>query len=417
MRAAVRILTASAALVVGGRAADWPQHMGPARDGTAPESVPLAESFPDGEARVAWQRACGAGFAGPVISGGAVILFHREDDTCVVEAMDVRTGKPRWRQAWPTDYRDDFGFDEGPRSAPTVADGAIFCYGAEGTLTALREADGTVLWRRDLAEETGSPQGFFGRCCAPLVAGDLVLLSPGGDGAAAAAFDRRTGALRWKALNHEAGYASPVLLSEGGGRRAVFFTREGVVAVEPDTGRAGPLQRFRSSMEASVNAASPVVLGPRRVFTSACYGTGAAVWELDDKDAFRPVWRHEDRLDCHYSTPVRVDECLVGFHGRQEQGQALRCIAAADGAVRWSVPMAAGHLVRCGRRLVILTEKGELILAAARTDKAPTLTERVSILRGGHRAPPALADGFLAARDGGRLVCVDLRAAPAASGR
>jgi hypothetical protein len=77
------------------------------------------------------------------------------------------------------------------------------------------------------------------------------------------------------------------------------------------------------------------------------------------------------------------------------------------------MPLAAGHLIACGNRLVILTEDGELILTTASPDKAPLLTVRSEILRGGHRAPPALAGGLLYAKDKSRLVCVDLRKQPA----
>lgn len=390
--------------------ADWPQFLGPGRDGRAPDDAGLIGEFADGEAKVLWTTSCGAGFAGPVMSGGAVLLFHREGELSVVESWDALTGKRRWKQTWGCSYRDDFGFDDGPRSSPTVADGVVYCYSADGVLTALNEKDGAMRWTRDMVSETGSEKGFFGRCSAPLVSGGLVLLSPGGKGAAAAAFDVKTGELRWKALDHEAGYASPVLLPGKGAERVVFFTREGVAVVDAMTGKAGRLQPFRARMEASVNAASPVVCGPGRFFTSACYDTGAALWEAGEGNELKAVWKEKERLDCHYATPVLCGDVLVGFHGRQEEGQELRAVAVADGAVRWAVPLAAGHVVVCGRRLVILTEKGELILAAMDGAKAPGLKERVSVVRGGHRAPPALAGGLLAVRDKSRLVCVDLRA-------
>jgi outer membrane protein assembly factor BamB len=393
--------------------ADWPQFLGPNRDGRAAGDVPLIRAFADGEAKMLWQRKCGSGFAGPVISGGQVYLFHREAGESVVESIGLETGKSRWRVSWPCGYRDDFGFDDGPRSSPTVSGGRVYCYGADGLLTALDGKDGSMLWQRDMVKETGSPKGFFGRSSAPLVVGGMVLLSPGGEGAAAAGFAAGTGELKWKALDDEAGYASPVVVTAGGEKRVAFFTREGVALVHPETGAAGPSERFRSGMEASVNAASPVVTGPGRFFTSACYGTGAAVWEAGAGGQLKAVWRKEGVLDCHYATPVLCGEVLIGFHGRQEEGQELRAVAVEDGSVRWSLPMATGHVIASGEQLLILTEKGELILGEARQDRAPQLVERVSVLRGGHRSPPALAEGMLVARDGGRVVCVDLRAASA----
>src|SRR5436190_17300298 len=150
-------------------AADWPQFLGPQRDGHAPADAALIKELPADGWKILWKRECGAGFAGPVVSGGKAVLFHRTGDKNVVEAMEAETGKPLWKAEWATAYQDDFGFDEGPRSCPTVAGGVVYCYGADGSLAALELADGKELWRKDLAAELKSEKGFFGRCCAPLV--------------------------------------------------------------------------------------------------------------------------------------------------------------------------------------------------------------------------------------------------------
>ena len=391
-------------------AADWPQFLGQQRDGKAPADTTLIQKLPAEGWKILWKHECGAGFAGPVVSGGKVVLFHRVGDQNVVEAMVAETGKVMWKTEWPTNYDDDFGFDRGPRSCPTVDGGVIYCYGADGSLAALQLADGKELWRKELAAELKSEKGFFGRSCAPLVTDTSVMLAIGGEGAGVAAFDRKTGALQWKALNHEAGYASPILIHPPQGPRAIFFTREGVAGVAPDTGKVAFTEPFRAKMHASVNAASPVAVDATHVFTSACYDVGAAVWEIGKDDTLTATWRAGDKLDCHYSTPVLVDGNLYGFHGRQESGQQLRCISAKDGTVRWSAPLAAGHVIACGSRLLILTDAGELILTDATSGTAPPLTARSEILRGGHRAPPALANGLLYAKDKSRMVCVDLRA-------
>ncbi|HEX2747064.1 MAG TPA: PQQ-binding-like beta-propeller repeat protein [Verrucomicrobiales bacterium] len=406
MRLLFFLFTAGAA-----SAADWPQFLGPQRDGRAPADTALIKEIPPDGYKILWKRDCGAGFAGPVVSGGKVILFYRAGDKNVAEALEVESGKPSWKEEWPTAYRDKFGFDEGPRSCPTVDEGQVFCYGADGILTALELAGGKLLWRKDLVKEINSAQGFFGRCCAPLVTGNSVLIAPGGEGAGVAAFDRKTGDLQWKALDDEAGYASPVLMHPPQGGRVVFFTREGVAGLVPGTGKVLFNEKFRSKDDASVNAATPVVVDSTHFFTSACYETGAALWEIGKGDTLTSSWRGGGKLDCHYSTPVLIDGNLYGFHGRQERGQELRCVTARDGEVKWSVDIDPGNLIACGKQLLILTERGELILTTASPGKAPDLTVRSEIIRGGHRAPPALAGGLLFAKDKSRLVCVDLRAA------
>ena len=397
------------ALLSEAAAAGWPQFLGTNRDGKVAADETLVTEVPDNGFKTLWKRTCGPGFAGPVVSDGKVILFHRSGDENTLEAMEALTGKVLWKTAWPATYRDDFGFDEGPRSCPTIEGDSVFCYGADGTLAAVALNDGKLLWKKDLAGELQSAKGFFGRSCAPLVTGSLVLLAPGGEGAGVAAFDRKTGSLKWKALETEAGYASPILLSPPQGPRAVFFTREGVAGVVPETGKAVFEEPFRAKMHASVNAATPVAVDATHFFTSACYDTGAALWEIGKDDSLTAKWRATGKLDCHYSTPVLIEGNLYGFHGRQESGQELRCISAGDGKIHWSTPLDPGHVIAAGLRLFILTDAGELLLTAASPDKKPDLTARSEILRGGHRAPPALSGGLLFARDKSQMVCVDLR--------
>ena len=122
----------------------------PSRNGVY-VGAPLNEKWPSTGPRVIWRKQIGQGLSGPVVAGKQLILFHRVDDREVVESFDALTGAPKWRHAYPTTYRDDFGFDEGPRAVPVVADGIVYTYGAEGKLHAidLRDGEAVVERRRD----------------------------------------------------------------------------------------------------------------------------------------------------------------------------------------------------------------------------------------------------------------------------
>ena len=398
-------------------AGDWPQLLGPGRNGHAAADEPaLAPAFPDDGPAIRWKKPVGHGFAGPVVAGDKVILFHRQGNDAVIETFAARDGTSGWRFSYPTPYRDDFGFDDGPRSAPTVADGRLVAYGAEGMLHCLDAQTGKLLWKHDLAAEFDAPKGFFGRCCAPLVSDGLALVNIGGNAkgkpAGVAAFRLSDGSPAWTGSSDEASYSSPIAATLAGRKTAVFFTRKGLEILDPASGSTLAGDTFEPEISASVSAATPVPCGPDRVFLSACYGVGAAVWEAGPEKSggihLHRLWSASDRLDSHYATPVFADGFLYGFHGRQEQGQVLRCIGAADGTVRWSSPtLPAGSVILAGKTLVILTEKGELILAPATPDGYKPQA-RGQILGAVTRALPALANGTLFARDGRQLVAVKL---------
>jgi outer membrane protein assembly factor BamB len=393
--------------LLGAFGADWPQFLGPARDGSTPEQI--STDWDGSGPRVAWSREVGAGFSGPVAAGDRLILHQRSGDEEVLECFHaLRGGEPLWRHAYPTAYRDSFGFDEGPRGTPAIHGDRVYAFGAEGVLTCVGLANGRKIWSVAAGREFGADKGYFGFACSPLVTGGLVMVNLGGDdGAGIAAFDAATGQLRWKATQHEAGYASPVAATIGGEPQAVFFTREGLVLVDPRSGRVRGEFPWRSRQGASVNAATPLVLG-EQIFLTASYGTGAVLLNTDGARP-APVWSRDDSLSSHYASVVHRDGFIYGFHGRQEYGPSLRCIEAATGKVRWSKDdLGAGTVLLAGDCLLILSERGELIAGDA-VPRAFSPKARAQVLGTGVRAFPALAGGFFYARDQRRMVCLDLR--------
>lgn len=394
------------AAAAGAGAQDWPQFLGPARDGRY-TGAPLAADWPDGGPRRLWSRPVGAGFAGPVVAGDRLVLFHRVGGAEVVEALDAATGGVLWRYDYPTTYRDDFGFDEGPRSVPVVHGGRVYTFGAQGRLHAVDLETGAGVWQVDTHARYGVRKGFFGAAGSPLVEDGRVIANVGGRRGGIVAFDAATGAELWTATTHEASYSSPAAGAFGGRRTALVFTRNGLVGLDPASGEVHFERRWRSRLGASVNAATPLVLGDR-VFISASYGAGAALLRVEG-GTLAEEWSGDDSMTNHYATAVERGGVLYGYHGRQEYGPSLRAVDARSGAVRWSEDrFGAGTVTLAGGLLVILRESGELVLAEATPDAFRPLA-RAAILPGVVRAYPALAAGRLYARNADTLVAIDLR--------
>ena len=181
-------------------AADWPQVLGPGRNGVY-SGPPLSEAWGATGPRVVWRRQIGQGLSGPVVVQNRVILFHRVSNREVVEAIDAASGKTLWQYAYPTSYRDDFGFDEGPRAVPVVANGVVYTFGAEGQLHAVDLASGKKIWSEDTMRRFSVPKGFFGAAGSPLVEDGRVIANIGGKNAGIVAFDAKTGKVLWTATD------------------------------------------------------------------------------------------------------------------------------------------------------------------------------------------------------------------------
>jgi outer membrane protein assembly factor BamB len=405
MRAALLLLTAiaSAPLL---RAGDWPQFLGPTRNGISSERLgaPWSKDGP----KLLWQRPVGEGFSTPVVAQGQLILFHRVGDRETIEALDATTGKALWKADYPTSYHDDFSRGDGPRASPAIAGDRVYTYGADGQLYCWSLSNGAQRWHVDTETEFKPARGFFGRVCSPLVESNAVILNIGGrPQAGIVAFQADTGKVLWKATSDEASYSSPTMIDRGGQRRLLVVTRSTLTALDPAQGHVLFQYPWQPPVHASVSAAVPLLVGDL-IFLSASYGLGATVLRWDAKSPEK-VWASDDVLSNHYATSVAYRDFLYGFHGRQEQGCELRCVELKSGKVRWSESgLKAGTVTLAGDQLLVLTERGELIRAQAAPDGFKPVA-RAQVLPFDVRAHPALADGLLYARNKDKLVCVDLR--------
>ena len=388
-------------------AADWPHFYGLNRDGHSTETGFNWTWGKDGPP-IAWTMDIGAGFAGVTVSGGSLFLFHRIDNEEILTALDTATGKLKWKFAATTKYTDDFGFDNGPRCVPIVADGRVFTLGANGDLHAIDATKGDKLWHRNIVTDYAVKKGFFGVGAGPVVVGDKLLVNVGGKGAGIVAFDVSTGKELWKATDDPPSYSSANVMTLDGKPHGVIFTRSGLVVVEAATGKVKFTKPWRARLEASVNAASPVVRGGEILLTTS-YGTGAILLKAKGTE-LNELWSNDRSISCHYNTPVLVDDYLYGIDGRAEGRSArLRCADWKTGDVKWSVDrFGCASLIAVDGGLLAITESGELVRFAA-TEKAFQELSRAKVLTGITRAAPALADGRLFVRDETKLVCVKLK--------
>lgn len=385
---------------------DWPQFLGPNRNGQV--DLQVRRHFPSEGPPVLWRRPVGEGFASPSIAGGTLYLFHRIGDEEIVEALDAMTGETRWRTSNPTDYRDvEFGFDEGPRAAPTVVDGVVYTSGVKRYIQALDASSGERIWGFDAIERYDTRKAPFGNAAQPFWLDGRIVINIGGRDAGIVALDAVTGQTAWVATDHEASYAAPLLAEIDGARRLLFFTRVGLVDLDPADGRVRSVLEWRSRSYASVNAAMPVQVGDR-VFLSASYGTGAALL-AHGGDGFEPIWSSDDVLSNHYVTSVYRDGVLYGMHGRQPLNPSLRAVAPETGEVLWTERrFGTGSLLLAGDTLLVMREDGELTLVDATGQEYRELAS-AKVLDPVVRAYPALAGGILYVRNEEELIAVDLR--------
>ncbi len=407
LRAALLVLAVTAS----GRAGDWPQILGPNRNGFA-EGEKLVSALPSSP-KALWTKDLGEGFAGVAVSDGTAYVFHRVGNQERVEALTASTGKVAWTSDAPSDFTGPVDPDNGPRCIPVVAGDRVIVFGAQGLLRCLDRTSGKELWSNPTHKTFNAQEGYFGAGSTPVVDGDLVLVNVGASRTRSGivAFDLKTGKVAWKGTDEQPSYSSPIVTTIGGQRQAIFVTRYNCLAVNPANGDV--LWTFPFGARGpTVNAATPIVIG-NNLFVTASYGVGGVYAEVSEKDV-EQIWKNGDLMASQYPTPIPYEGMIYGIDGRDDIGPVtLRCVNPKTKRVRWSENVmddgsfGYASLIFADNMILMQKTDGTLVLVKPNNTKYEELS-RATLCPGTVRALPALSKGLYLIRNDESLYCFDL---------
>lgn len=388
----------------GALAADWPQWRGPNRDGISSETG-LLEKWPDTGPPLAWKTGgLGAGYSSVAVARGRVYTQGQRGDTQHLIALDSETGKKLWEIANGRGYRERRG--DGPRSVPTVDEDIVFALAADGSLLAADARSGKKIWSVNILEAYEGETPHWGISESPLVDGEHLIVSPGGNGAAVVALDKKTGRLVWKSQDDRAAYSSPVLAQVGNLRTILSFSERGALGLRADNGQL--LWRYDKVANQTANIATPI-FARDHAFYSSDYGTGCALLRLRAEGsgvkASEVYFSRE--MKNHYSSSVLIGEHLYGF-----SSSILTAMKFLTGEVAWrDRSVGKGSVTYAGRHLYVLGENGVVALVEA-SPAAYKEKSRFTISKSDRPtwAPPVISEAKLFLRDQDNLYCYSIKA-------
>jgi outer membrane protein assembly factor BamB len=401
---------------------DWPQWQGPDRNAVSKETGLLKQWTKDGPP-LAWKiNGLGGGYSGPSIAAGRIFGMSNRDDDEVVWALSETDGRTLWvtrlgpalNQSWPQGK-------EGPGCTPTVDGELLYVLGLGGDLACLQAKDGKIIWQRSLKRDFGGIVPTWSYRESPLVDGDKLICTPGGEDATLVALDKLTGKTTWKSQvpgSPQAAYASAIAIDFDGQRQYVQITQKALVGIAASDGKF--LWRYdRPANSHGINCSTPIY-HDGLVFAASAYGAGGGLVKLS-KDANSGVKAEEvylsKKMQNHHGGVILFDGCLYGANGGNEGG-SLVCLDFNTGNVLWDqrdsgdrrVPK--GSVALADGRLYYRTEKGTMLLIE------PNPKQYVE--RGRFDQPdrsqqpawthPVIANGKLYLRDQDVLLCYDVKA-------
>jgi outer membrane protein assembly factor BamB len=346
---------------------DFPQFLGP--DRSAHLAGPKLET--DWEAnppKLLWRQPIGAGWcAFSVVHDYAYTMEQRGPDEWVT-CYHVETGEPIWGHSLPVRHETKLG-GIGPRSTPTVHDGRVYALGATGVLQCFDAATGNVLWSDDvlarlgLTAEEDDDNVAWGRAASPLIVDDMVVIPAGGKPGktkSLIAYNRLTGDVVWTGGDKQIAYASPALATIGGKRQILTVNEDTVAGHDAETGEELWTFPWPGSSSQNASNSQAVPLSEDRVFISKGYGAGSAVFKIKSsggKWTAEEVWANRRALKTKFANVAVINGYAYGL------GDAiLECVDVATGESQWRKGRYGnGQLLGVGDRLLVISEKGELV--------------------------------------------------------
>jgi outer membrane protein assembly factor BamB len=424
-------------------AADWPQWLGPQRDGVWRESG-ILEAFPKDGPKLRWRAEIGGGYAGPAVAEGRVFVHDRLVDDLtdrdkqqnfkrgVIDGIeralcfDEKNGKLLWEIEYDCTYT--VSYPAGPRVTPLVHGGKVYFLGAEGNLMCLDAKTGKQRWGRNLRRDFGAKTPLWGFAAHPLIDGDKLICLVGGRNSTVVAFNKNSGKEIWRSLSaRELGYCPPMIYEAGGKRQLIIWHPEAVNSLNPENGKVYWTQPFK--IRSGLTIATPRKHGDL-LFVSAFYN-GPMALQLDaEKPAASVLWRgsgrnekNTDGLHSLMATPFIEGDHIYGVCSYGE----LRCLELKTGKRIWETfkPTTGGKPIRWGNAFIVKqgdrfflhNETGDLIIAKLSPAGYEEIS-RASLLKPTSSYPrrpvvwshPAFANRSVYARNDKELVCYSLAA-------
>lgn len=392
--------------------ADWPQFLGPHRNGTITEAPKLLESFPATGPNVLWRVPGGPGQSGFAIADGRAFTMLLRDGQQVLTALNADNGRTIWNTALAPQYKNSMGGD-GPRATPTVVGDRVLAYTGEGILVAANVGDGQILWKQNLPKTFAAKPAEYGMASSPLIVGDTAVVTVGAPQATVVAVDLKSGDVRWKAGSGNAGYSTPALLNVNDQPQIVAVVGKEVLGLAPATGKV--LWSYPFATAYDCNTATPIEIDGD-VLISAGENHGSVRLKIaSDGDEYRvsEVWHSfggQASLRSEWQTPLQIGKYVYGFDNVGSAGAVthLSCIDAQTGENQWKkTRFGKANAILVDGKMIAANMKGELILGRL-TPTGYNEADRAKVIDSTRQAP-AFVDGKVFLRDDREFVCIDLR--------
>jgi len=433
---------------------DMPGYRGVNRDGII-AGPPIRENWSETPPKELWKRPVGEGYSQFVVLGNLLVTLEQRAAGESVVCYFADTGREAWIHQTSALFDEAQG-GAGPRSTPQIDGDRVYTLGATGELACLQIADGKPVWTRNVLDATGILNAQWGMTSSPLIDGDQLIVNIGSPiGHGLLSFDKSSGAPKWQTIGRNAnaalpdsaaattptstesaapassasapsgedhsaatgtalsGYCSPMIAEVGGVRQILNFDGTGLYGHDLQDGHV--LWEYPFKNPPGVNVAQPIVLKDGTILITASYGLGSMRLRVERKEGVNewsvtPLWKQPSTdLKAKMASAILHDGFVYGL----DEG-ILVCLNPESGKRTWKGGRYGhGQLLLTSGKLVVLSEKGELVLVNPNPKKHEEIA-RFAALPSDVKTwnPPAISRGILYIRNHHWMAAYDIRTTP-----
>jgi len=392
-------LSASAEAKMG---ADWPGFRGTNRDGIIRDAR-IETDWAKSPPVELWRRPIGPGWSSFAVHGDNFYTQEQRGEEEMVSCHNVTTGEPVWRHSDAARFWES-NAGAGPRGTPTLSNGHVYTFGATGIVNALDARDGSVVWSRNAASDTGAKIPGWGFASSPLVVNNVVIVAASGR---LAAYDVATGNPRWFGpTGGGGGYSSPHLVTIHEVAQILLLKGGGVVGVSPADGTL----LWEHSWQPGASIVQPAQTTDGDILITAADEMGGIGMRRISVAHGPTGWAVEERWTSRGLKPYFNDFVVHKGHAFGFDNSILACIDLENGTRKWKGGRYGhGQLLLLSDQdvFLVLSEEGELALVGATPDQFTELARFPAIV-GKTWNHPVLVGDVLLIRNGEEMAAFRL---------